>query len=376
MADYTRELKIAEIIVRQELGELSVEDRIYLDRWLEESEEHAALYRKLLSISPATFPGAEVDTNRFVRLTQHKIRQRKMRQLLWRASSVAAVLVIGLFSVFLSWENVSVKLPVADEMPVVGRKQAVLSLPDGRQVALGSEEGQDTAWMKYTGASCIEPVAMTEPADIKIEVARGGEYKIRLDDGTVVWLNSESSLIYPKKFTGDRRTVCLSGEGYFEVARNERKPFIVSVADIEIKVLGTAFNVSAFPDEDVVTTTLVSGAVEVATSHRSVQLQPGKQAVVQEGVDDIVVSEVDVELYASWRAGVFKFDKMTLTDICTRLSRWYDVDFVFEGESGQERFTGGTWKYVPLKDFLSKIERVTDVSFQFENNRVRVISKK
>lgn len=376
MVDYTRELKIAEIIVRQELGELSVEDRIYLDRWLEESGEHAALYRKLLSIPPATSPAAEFDTNRFVRVTQHKIRQRKIWQLLWQASSVAAVLVIGLFSVFLSRENVSVKLPVADETPVVGRKQAVLSLPDGRQIALGSEEGQDTAWMRYTGAGSTEPVAMTEPADIKIEVARGGEYKIRLDDGTVVWLNSGSSLIYPVKFTGDRRTVCLSGEGYFEVARNERKPFIVSVADIEIKVLGTAFNVSAFPDEDVVTTTLVSGAVEVATSHRSVQLQPGKQAVVQEGVDDIVVSAVDVELYASWRAGVFKFDKMTLTDICTRLSRWYDVDFVFEGESGQERFTGGTWKYVPLKDFLSKIERVTNVSFQFENNRVRVISKK
>ena len=200
--------------------------------------------------------------------------------------------------------------------------------------------------------------------------------KIRLEDGTTVWLNSESSLIYPEKFTGDKRAVRLSGEGYFEVARDEKKPFIVSVTDMEIKVLGTKFNVTAYQDEKMTTTTLISGAVEVVTPHRSVQLQPGKQAMVQEGGDDITVLEVDVELATSWTAGIFKFDKMALTDICTRLSRWYDIDFVFEGETGKEKFTGGTWKYVPLKDFLSKIERVTNVLFLFENNTVKVVPKK
>ena len=158
-----------------------------------------------------------------------------------------------------------------------------------------------------------------------------------------MWLNSESSLIYPEKFTGDKRAVRLSGEGYFEVARDEKKPFIVSVTDMEIKVLGTKFNVTAYQDEKMTTTTLISGAVEVVTPHRSVQLQPGKQAMVQEGGDDITVLEVDVELATSWTAGIFKFDKMALTDICTRLSRWYDIDFVFEGETGKEKFTGGTW---------------------------------
>ncbi len=376
MADFTKEIKIAELIVRQEMGGLSAEESQLLSQWLEESEDHIAFYRQLLEKPMPISLAAEFDKERFIRTTQHKIHQRKIHRIVWRSATVAALFVIGLISVLLTGEHIHVKPPVVNNRPVAGRTQAVLSLPNGRQVALGSEAGQDTAWMKYAGARDINPQSVAKPTDIKIEVARGGEYKIRLDDGTVVWLNSESSLIYPEKFTGDKRTVRLSGEGYFEVARNEEKPFIVSVAGMEIKVLGTKFNVTAYGDEGLTTTTLVSGAVEVITPHRSVQLQPGKQAIVQEGVDDIMVSEVDVELYASWTAGVFKFDKMTLTDICTRLSRWYDVDFIFEGESGKEKFTGGTWKYVPLKDFLSKIERVTDVSFQFENNTVKVISKK
>lgn len=376
MVDYTRELEIAELIVRQEMGELSTEEQQSLSQWLEESEEHEALYRKLLTHPMRISPAVRFNTEQFIQATQRKIQRRKIYRFVWQSVSVAAVLVIGLVSVLLTRENMPAKSPVVNDVSIAKRTQAVLSLPDGRQVALGNEAGQDTAWMKYTEARTTEQEATTEPDDIKIEVSRGGEYKIRLDDGTVVWLNSESSLIYPEKFTGDNRTVRLSGEGYFEVARNETKPFIVSVGDMEIKVLGTKFNVTAYRDEGMTTTTLISGAVEVATPERTVQLQPGKQAVVEEGADEIRISEVDVELYASWTAGIFKFDKMTLTDICTRLSRWYDVDFVFEGEAGQERFTGGTWKYVPLKDFLSKIERVTDVSFQFENNVVRVISKK
>ena len=376
MTDYTRELKIAELIVRQEIGELDTAEQQALSQWLEESEAHAALYRRLLTKPQTISPAAEFDTERFIRGTQRKIQQHKIHRLVWQSASVAAVFMIVLFSVLFTRENRPPESSVVNDVPVAGKTQAVLSLPDGRQVALGNEKEQDTAWMKYVEACTIESKATTEPADIKIEVARGGEYKIRLEDGTTVWLNSESSLIYPEKFTGDKRAVRLSGEGYFEVARDEKKPFIVSVTDMEIKVLGTKFNVTAYQDEKMTTTTLISGAVEVVTPHRSVQLQPGKQAMVQEGGDDITVLEVDVELATSWTAGIFKFDKMALTDICTRLSRWYDIDFVFEGETGKEKFTGGTWKYVPLKEFLSKIERVTNVLFLFENNTVKVVPKK
>lgn len=375
MADYTRELKIAEIIVRQEICELSAEEQDFLDRWLEESEAHEQLYQKLLQSSDTTRTVPGLKTERFIQATVQKIQRRKIRTLTVRIAAVAAILCIGMFSAVFFQKTI----PVAnqpDATVIAGRTQAVLSLPDGRRVELGEEEEQEeTAWMKYTETHDDGQAAGAEAIDMKIEVSRGGEYKIRLDDGTVVWLNSESTLIYPDKFTGAKRVVELSGEAYFEVARNEEKPFIVSVSGAEIKVLGTSFNVTAYRDEGRIATTLVTGNVEVKTAHKSVKLIPGNQAVVREGNPEITVTEVDPSLYASWTTGMFKFDKMPLTDICKCLTRWYDVDFVFEGDCGNEKFTGGTWKYVSLQDFLSKIERVTNVAFQVKGGRVIVTRK-
>lgn len=376
MADYTRELKIAEIIVRQELGELSGEDQEFLDQWLEESGEHVLFYRDLLQKPDIVKPVPEFETERFVKATARKIQQRKIRILTIRAAAVAAVLLTGIFSVYFLQ-----RIPPAENPPaatvIAGRTQAVLSLPDGQQIELGSEEKEEeTAWKKYAAEYDKEQLPATAATDMKIEVSGGGEYKVRLDDGTVVWLNSESTLIYPEKFTGEKRVVSISGEAYFEVARNETKPFIVSVADVEIKVLGTSFNVAAYQDEETIATTLVAGSVEVSTPCKSVKLVPGNQAVVQKGQPGIAISEVDPALFSSWTTGIFKFDKMPLTDICKRLSRWYNVGFVFEGDCGNEKFTGGTWKYVSLQDFLSKIERVTDVSFQVKPGTVVVTRKK
>ena len=186
MTDYTRELKIAELIVRQEIGELDTAEQQALSQWLEESEAHAALYRRLLTKPQTISPAAEFDTERFIRGTQRKIQQHKIHRLVWQSASVAAVFMIVLFSVLFTRENRPPESSVVNDVPVAGKTQAVLSLPDGRQVALGNEKEQDTAWMKYVEACTIESKATTEPADIKIEVARGGEYKIRLEDGTTV----------------------------------------------------------------------------------------------------------------------------------------------------------------------------------------------
>lgn len=376
MKDYTRELKIAEIIARRELGDISVEDREFLHEWLGESEENVKLYQKLLQNPGTVKAPPEFDLDKFVNRTMQKIHRRKIRILVTRIVSVAAVLLIGVFGILLMGEDSVVENQV-DAVIVAGKTKALLSLPDGQQVELRDEEGQETAWVKYAEKCESDRDSMIKhPVDVKIEVARGGEYKVRLDDGSVVWLNSESSLIYPKQFVGGKRIVKLSGEAYFEVERDEKKPFVVSVEGMEIKVLGTSFNVAAYKDEETVTTTLVSGSVEVITQHGMVQLTPGKQATVQEGNPNITITEVDLDLYSSWIKGVFKFDKMPLTAICTQLSRWYDVDFVFEGDAGNEKFTGGTWKYVPLEDFLSKIEMVTDVSFHFEGKTIVVRAKK
>ena len=367
-ADYSRELKIAEIIARQSVGMPDEEDRELLGRWLEESPDNAELYEKILRDPSAKDRGRVIsmfDVERFKCATMRRIRRRRRRIAAASIASAAAVLLLGV----VAYRFMPIVAEEGVEMVAADRTRAVLSLPDGRSVELGSEKEQETAWVRYAEAY---DAASDAGVDIRIEVPRAGEYKFRLDDGSVVWLNSESVLEYPRNFTGERRVVKLSGEGYFEVERDEARPFVVIAGDAEITVLGTSFNVEAH--SDAVTTTLVSGSVAVATPRGEVTLTPGAQAVaVEEG---ITVREVDAALYSSWTKGVFKFDKMPLADICARLSKWYDVDFAFEGDSGSERFTGGTWKYVPLEDFLASIEQITNVSFRFDGGRVVVSPKR
>lgn len=373
MADYTRELAIADIIARQKFGDLNDRDQGFLEEWLAESPQNAELFEKLRHGEPANTGSvaAGFDLERFRNRTVRGLQRRKRRQVTMRIASAAAVLAIGVFSVFMLRNKNTI-----DHTLVAERTHAILSLPDGRQVELHGEESMETVWEKYTDAEAGHSDGTAGPASLRIDVPVGGEYKLRLSDGTTVWLNSETSLIYPKEFTGGERQVMLSGEAYFDVERDEQLPFIVTVGDTRIKVLGTRFNVAAYQDKRTVTATLLSGAVEVATPHSSVQLTPGLQAVVTKNVSEITVSSVDTSIYSSWVEGVFKFDKMALNDIAARLSRWYDVEFVFEGGTGMERFTGGTWKYVPLNDFLEKIEQVADVSFRMEEGKVFVVPKK
>jgi len=295
MRDYTRELKIAELIVRQEIGELDTAEQQALSRWLEESEAHAALYRRLLTKPQTISSAAEFDTERFIRDTQRKIQQHKIHRLVWQSASVAAVFMIVLFSVLFTRENRPPESSVVNDVPVAGKTQAVLSLPDGRQVALGNEKEQDTAWMKYVEACTIESKATTEPADIKIEVARGGEYKIRLEDGTTVWLNSETKMRYPVQFSGQNREVWLEGEAYFKVAKNEKQPFVVKTENMDVRVLGTEFNLKAYADEKWVQATLVRGEVAVFT-----------------GVDKSVRNTLKPEQQAEWDIEKGKLDVKTV----------------------------------------------------------------
>jgi ferric-dicitrate binding protein FerR (iron transport regulator) len=367
-ADYSRELKIAEIIARRSVAAPDDAERELLDRWLGESPANAELYEKI-----ARDPSAKdrerimsmFDAKRFADATMRRIGRRRRRVAVAGAAAAAAVLLLGV----VVYRSLPVAEPRGAETVVADRTRAVLSLPDGSIVELGDEKEQETAWVRYAEAHGAAPDA---GVDIRIAVPRAGEYKLRLDDGTVVWLNSESALEYPRSFGGGRRVVKLSGEGYFEVERDEARPFVVIAGDAEITVLGTSFNVDA--SRDVVTTTLVSGSVEMATTRGTVTLAPGDQAVAGEA--GIAVRQVDATLWSSWTQGVFKFDKMPLAEICARLSKWYDVDFTFEGDSGSERFTGGTWKYVPLEDFLESIGQITNVSFRHDGGTVVVSPKK
>ncbi len=168
----------------------------------------------------------------------------------------------------------------------------------------------------------------------EVSVPKGGEYQLMLSDGTLVYLNSMTRIRYPVKFSGDTRDVELEGEAYFEVTRNEEKPFIVRTACYDVTVLGTQFNITAYGDEELTSTTLVQGAV--AISGKGVtgakRLRVDERFVLDRATGKERVEKVDVSYYTAWKDGKFRFRDVRLEEIMRVVERWYDVTVEYDGD--------------------------------------------
>lgn len=209
-----------------------------------------------------------------------------------------------------------------------------------------------------------------------IVVPRGGEYKLELADGTLVWLNSDSELRYPVKFAGSQRDVWLKGEGYFEVSKNPEKPFRVVVDDMIVKVLGTSFNINAYKDRGNILTTLVSGKVDIQdmSGKSLVVMSPNQQVDFRYG--KISVQEVDVTRFVSWIDGKFYFNDMTLENIMSQLQRWYDIEVFFVDEELKSYpFTGVIRRDFTAGQIFEIIEKTTRVKFNVRGKCVTVNHK-
>lgn len=354
-------------IIRDKLlgNDLLSEEESVFEQWLQSSPDNRRAFDIMVrgriaedyadALSQITVPDKILEVRGKIRRV---LRRRKMARL----GTAAAVLVIGIISI-VSLNNSHDKF--ADLVTTEQTPRAILSVSGGNTVQL-SESEQGEGWKKHV-----------EEADrlIKITVPLGGDYRLQLDDGSQVWLNAESTIEYRANFSGGRREIKLTGEAYFEVTKNADKPFAVMAVNAEIVVLGTSFNVSAYEGDGAVTTTLLEGAVEVVSAGRSAKLLPGKQAVI-DADGSISVSEVNTALYTSWTKGAFEFENMALKDICKRLSRWYGVEFDFEGGAGDEKISGGTWMSDPLEDLLKNIELAADVKFTVKNGKVVVAPRR
>ena len=195
-------------------------------------------------------------------------------------------------------------------------------------------------------------------------------------DGTKVWLNSETTLRFPVQFASDVRRVELTGEAYFEVSRNENIPFIVSSGDQQVKVLGTQFNISSYPDNQSILTTLVEGSVEVSLEGNPAEktmLEPSEQSYFSRNESQILKRNVDVAQYVAWKDGRFVFQDQMLGDIMKTLSKWYDVQVVFANENDKNlRFTGNLERYTDFNNILRKIERTNEVKFEITDKLITI----
>jgi len=207
-----------------------------------------------------------------------------------------------------------------------------------------------------------------------LKVPRLGEYQLVLSDGTKVWLNSESELRYPVKFTGETREVELLGEAYFDVEKNPNKPFFVKTSNINTRVLGTEFNVSAYPNEEL-NITLVEGSVELNPKQISGKLRliPGDNANLKIGGDQIHVSQVDVRKYTAWRDGYFYFERERLEDILTKLERWYDFKVFYQNPAVKDyTFKMRADRDQDFAEIVSRLEKTGRISLKLKGNVIVV----
>ncbi len=385
MKDYTP-FEIADLILAKRNNSLTEEEEQLLSEWENSSEQNSILYKKLLSesVSPETiekrFEGYSYQ--KYYKECCRKIDRSKrivtVKILKWAAVMAIPLTIISVLYFGRFVNGVKIETPIqakADIHP--GSSNATLILSDGEMVALGEKNLQgkivkdnikvEKDTLKY------ENVSTDNLAYNTLLIPRGGEYVLKLSDGTKIWLNAESELKYPVSFSGKERRVYLKGEGYFSVARNEKSPFKVITNDHVISVLGTEFCVRAYSDEKYITTTLESGKVSVSAGNRQAYLLPGQQSNVSNS--EINVKDVNTELYTAWHNNKYVFDNQPLSEILHTLSRWYDMEIFYEkSDLGNIRFTGELMKYTDVLDFLGKLEELEKVRFNVKGKNVLVIS--
>lgn len=313
----------------------------------------------------------------------------RRRKILWRSAAAAAVVfvvsAIGLLYNFSIQAGRSGHRSAMISPIVPGGNKAVLTLADGSKVILDGKSKtilsgrQRGVGVEATGAQLVYAkgdlnTAPGELAANRIETPRGGQYQVVLSDGTKVWLNSMSSLKYPVVFQGRERRVELSGEAYFEVAKNKNAPFKVLTAKQQVQVLGTHFNIKSYADEPL-RTTLLEGKVEVQSyiSKSAIVLSPGEQAELKS--NRIEVRQIDTEMAVAWKKGTFMFEKENMESVLKQVSKWYDVEIIYQNEQVKKHlFSGSISRFEEVTQVLDILQLTGFVHFKIEGRRIIVMS--
>jgi len=269
--------------------------------------------------------------------------------------------------------------PVQKDIAPGGNK-ALLTLSDGKQIILDNAADGNLASeanVKVTKMSDGKIAYNTERSSTEvlynsISTPRGGQYQLVLSDGSKVWLNAGSSLHFPITFSGKERTVELIGEGYFEIAHNVAMPFNVKVNNMNVRVLGTHFNINAYADEPAIKTTLLEGLVKINTASTNLMLQPGQQAEIDHKNNVSIRKELDTEEVIAWKNGWFNFNSLRVQDILRQISRWYNVDILYEGETTQKHFTGMVSRNSNVSEVLRIMEHA-GIRFKIEGKTITVL---
>jgi ferric-dicitrate binding protein FerR (iron transport regulator) len=311
---------------------------------------------------------------------------------IWWAAAAIIILVLGSSVYYIFNKNTTPQIvqnkPVHKQLKndvAPGYKGAVLTLANGQQIILDSAgNGMLTAQgstniVKQDGKIVYDGqnVSKSEVLYNTMTTPRGRQYSLVLADGTKVWLNAASSITFPTAFIGNERRVKITGEAYFEVAPltpeggSRKVPFKVAAGQMEVKVLGTHFNIKAYDDESYIKTTLLEGSVRVTKENSDALLKPGQEAILDDQ-GDIKVAKANIEEAVAWKDGFFQFNNESVRSIMRQLSRWYNVEVVYQGDVADKKFSGVMSQNTNLSQVLKMLQLTKEIHFKMEGSKVIV----
>ena len=305
----------------------------------------------------------------------------------WQSTAAAILILLtaGIYYYQTSSKPIIVKtkIPRFKNDVAPGNNKAILTLDDGSKIDLddaktGILASESNIDIKKTGDGQLEYTAGAQNVKtVKYNILStpmGGEYQLVLPDGSKVWLNSGSTLRFPTAFIGSERIVELKGEAYFDIAKNPKMPFLVRTNNaMDIKVLGTQFNVMAYDDEKNINTTLIEGSVEVLKESGKTTLKPGQEAILNKRSGNIKVASADLEQAIAWKNGYFIFYNENIESIMRKVSRWYNVDIVYQGNLNNKDFVGTISRNKNVSELLKMLELTGAIHFSIDGRRITVM---
>lgn len=370
---------VQEILKRYELGTATPEEILFVETYFDYQDEMNRQQAPFASEAEKAMLEKEMQEKLLRQVRGEETPVLPMKRSLPLRWAAAAILLIGTgIAAYLYFANTSADQPViaqTGQSLTVSRDRAVLKLANGQELPLDSLHGNilqqqqltvnnDSGMLQYNSNT-------TNPENHTLYTRNGTQYELQLPDGTHVWLNAASSITYPTKFTGSNRDVTISGEAYFEVARNRNMPFRVKANNMQIEVTGTHFNVNTYTNEPFLTTTLLEGGVKVTRNNNTVQLTPGQQS--RSGADGkiSVSNDVNTEEVMAWKNGYFHFESASLESIMRQVARWYDLQLVYEGAISKEKYFVIIKRNSSLQAVLKVLE-ANNVRFTIDGKKLTV----
>jgi len=400
MNNYQPYFDLAELIAKYLRNELTAAEQKELEQWLNASVHNQELFKKLtdetlINQQVEVFSASDRDSawekiaerTRFKKTTTTPF---NLKQLFPYAAAAVLLATIGIgFSRYFLKKTIDKPLAIHKTDILPGSNKAILTLANGSKIILNDAGNgkiarqQNIVIDKAKNGQLIYDVDGSFKTDRQPKVAaivamntlttpRGGQYEVVLPDGTKVWLNAASSLRYPTSFPGNERQVELTGEAYFEVAKNAAQPFFVKTTNQTVEVLGTHFNINSYSDEISTKTTLLEGSITVTNTSGMplVKLKPRQQAIgTLKGMK--VNTDADTEEAMAWKNGKFMFKNTDLPAIMRLLSRWYDVDVEYQGTIAEKHYRGQISRNVPVSQVF-EILKTSGVNFTISGRTIIV----